>query len=131
VFSEAGLAEYAPGLSTRAALRHALASGCEVAMVTRGDRPVWWQRRGGALQRHAVPPVAAIDTTGAGDVFHAALALAIGEGRAERAAVAFAATAAALKCLGGPGVLGAPLRDAVERALPGLGSAGVRGAQGP
>jgi len=68
-----------------------------------------------------VPAVAAIDTTGAGDVFHAALALAVGEGRAERSAVAFAATAAALKCLGGPGVLGAPARRAVERALPQAG----------
>ena len=95
-------------------------------MVTRGDRPVWWLRRGGALQRLAVPQVAAIDTTGAGDVFHAALALAIGEGRAERAAVAFAATAAALKCLGGPGVLGAPARQAVERALPRSAVAGPR-----
>jgi sulfofructose kinase len=118
VFSAAGLAAYAPGLAPRAALQRALASGCEVAMVTRGDRPVWWLRRGGSLQQLAVPQVAAIDTTGAGDVFHAALALAIGEGRAERAAVAFAATAAALKCLGGPGVLGAPARQAVERALP-------------
>jgi sulfofructose kinase len=118
VFSEPGLASYAPGLAARVALEHALAGGCEVAMVTRGDQPVWWLRRGGALQRLAVPRVAAIDTTGAGDVFHAALALALGEGRAERAAVAFAATAAALKCLSGPGVLGAPQRRAVERALP-------------
>jgi hypothetical protein len=31
--------------------------------------------------------------------------------------VAFAATAAALKCLAGPGALGAPRRLAVERAL--------------
>jgi sulfofructose kinase len=79
---------------------------------------VWWLRRGGALQKVSVPRVAAIDTTGAGDVFHAALALALGEGRAERAAVAFASTAAALKCLAGPGVLGAPARAAVDRALP-------------
>jgi sulfofructose kinase len=95
VFSEAGLAAYAPGLAVRAALQWALASGCEVAMVTRGDKPVWWLRRGGTLQRLAVPHVAAIDTTGAGDVFHAAL-----------------------KCLAGPGVLGAPARKAVEGALP-------------
>ena len=86
-------------------------------MVTRGGRPVWWLRRGAALRRLAVPQVAAIDTTGAGDVFHAALALAVGEGRGERDAVGFAATAAALKCLGGPGVLGAPRRGALERAL--------------
>ena len=118
VFSEPGLAAYAPGLSTQAALQRALDSGCEVAMVTRGEQPVWWCRRGGALQRQTVPRVRAVDTTGAGDVFHAALALALGEGRAERDAVAFAATAAALKCLGGPGVLGAPRRSAVERGLP-------------
>ncbi|MBE7417672.1 MAG: sugar kinase [Ideonella sp.] len=116
VFSEAGLAAFAPGVGAREGLRRALAGGCEVAMVTRGGRPVWWQRRGAALRRLAVPQVAAIDTTGAGDVFHAALALAVGEGRDERAAVAFAATAAALKCLGGPGVLGAPRRGARVRA---------------
>jgi len=118
VFSEAGLAAYAPGLAPREALQRALASGCEVAMVTRGKRPVWWLRRGAALRKLAVPQVDAIDTTGAGDVFHAALALAIGERRDDREAVAFAATAAALKCLGGPGVLGAPARRAVEGALP-------------
>jgi sulfofructose kinase len=118
VFSEPGLAAYAPGLSAQAALQRALDSGCEVAMVTRGEQPVWWRRAGGALQRLPVPRVKAVDTTGAGDVFHAALALAVGERRAERDAVAFAATAAALKCLGGPGVLGAPQRAAVEREMP-------------
>jgi sulfofructose kinase len=122
VFSEPGLAAYAPGLSLQQALEQALASGCEVAMVTRGEQPVWWRRRGAALQRQAVPHVKAVDTTGAGDVFHAALALAVGEGRVDRNAVAFAATAAALKCLGGPGVLGAPRRGDVERALPGRGT---------
>jgi len=117
VFSEPGLAAYAPGLPVRAALARALDSGCDVAMVTRGEQPVWWRRRGGALQRQVVPRVKAVDTTGAGDVFHAALALAVGEGRGEHDAVAFAATAAALKCLGGPGVLGAPARGKVECAL--------------
>jgi sulfofructose kinase len=118
VFSEPGLAAYAPGLAAAAALERALRSGCEVAMVTRGEQPVWWRRRGGVLQRQAVPRVRAVDTTAAGDVFHAALALALGEGRAEHDAVAFAATAAALKCLGGPGVLGAPRREEVERVMP-------------
>ena len=86
-------------------------------MVTRGEQPVWWCRRGEALQQMAVPQVRPIDTTGAGDVFHAALALSIGERRDDAAAVAFAATAAALKCLAGPGVLGAPRRSSVARAL--------------
>lgn len=118
VFSEPGLAAYAPGLSLQAALQRALDSGCDVAMVTRGQQPVWWRRRGAALQRMPVPQVKAVDTTGAGDVFHAALALALGEQRGERDAVAFAVAAAALKCLAGPGVLGAPGRLMVERALP-------------
>jgi len=117
VFSEPGLAAYAPGLAVEAALRRALAVGCEVAMVTRGEQPVCWLRRGQALQQAPVPQVRPVDTTGAGDVFHAALALSIGERRSDADAVEFAATAATLKCLAGPGVLGAPRRAAVERAL--------------
>jgi sulfofructose kinase len=117
VFSEPGLAAYAPGLSASAALQRALAAGCEVAMVTRGAQPVWWLRRGGALQRMAVQRVRTVDTTAAGDVFHAALAVATAEGCSDRDAVAFAVTAASLKCLAGPGVLGAPRRAAVSQAL--------------
>ena len=117
VFSEPGLAAYAPGLSMQAALTRALDSGCELAMVTRGEQPVCWRRRGEGPRQMAVPQVRPLDTTGAGDVFHAALALAIGERRDDADAVAFAATAAAIKCLAGPGVLGAPRRLAVERAL--------------
>jgi sugar/nucleoside kinase (ribokinase family) len=55
-------------------------------------------------------------------VFHAALAVALGERASDRDAVAFAAHAAALKCLAGPGVLGAPRREAVERAVRGRGN---------
>jgi len=62
--------------------------------------------------------VRAVDTLGAGDVFHGAFALAIGEGMPERRAVRFANAAAALKCTrfgGGRG--GAPSRAEVERFL--------------
>lgn len=117
VFSEPGLAAFAPASDTEAALARALQLGCEVAMVTCGERPVLWRRRAGLLQRHPVPATVAVDTTGAGDVFHAALAVALGEGRGEADAVAFAAMAAALKCRGGPGVLGAPTRAALQQAL--------------
>lgn len=117
VFSEPGLEAFAPGLDAPQALARALAAGCECAMVTRGEREVLWRRRGGALQSAAVPQVAAVDTTGAGDVFHAALGIALAEGHGDVEAVAFAAMAASLKCLQGPGVLGAPRRAAVERAM--------------
>jgi len=43
-------------------------------------------------------PVTARDTTGAGDVFHAAFALALAEGQAEDAALVFASAAAAQRC---------------------------------
>jgi sulfofructose kinase len=42
--------------------------------------------------------VTARDTTGAGDVFHAAFALALAEGQAEDAALVFASAAAAQRC---------------------------------
>lgn len=117
VFSEPGLAAYAAQCDTEAGLSQALHDGCEVAMVTRGARSVMWMRRGGAPQQLSVPAVEAVDTTAAGDVFHAALAVALGERMVERVAVGFAATAAAIKCLRGPGVLGAPTRSQLEAAM--------------
>ena len=53
--------------------------------------------RGGALIAEAAPPaVNAIDATGAGDAFVAALTVALLEGQAMQAALAFACTAGAL-----------------------------------
>jgi sulfofructose kinase len=57
--------------------------------------------------------VAARDTTGAGDVFHGAFALALAEGRDPDAALRFAAAAAALRCETG----GVPDRTAVDRLV--------------
>ena len=58
-----------------------------------------------------------IDTLGAGDVFHGALAVALAEGLADLPAIQFAAAAAALKCLRADGVLGAPARAEVVQLL--------------
>jgi sulfofructose kinase len=55
---------------------------------------------------------------GAGDGFHGALAMALGEGMRERAAVRFANAAAAIKCTRfGGGRRGAPNRAEVEALL--------------
>lgn len=108
VFSEPGLQAYAPDCDACAGLERALAAGCEVAMVTRGERSVFWQRRGGPQRQHLPPVVQALDTTGAGDVFHGALAVALARGQDDEAAVVFACAAAALKCAAGQGVFGAP-----------------------
>lgn len=57
--------------------------------------------------------VAARDTTGAGDVFHGAFALALAEGQDELAALTFAAAAAAQRCA----LAEVPRRDDVTRLL--------------
>jgi sugar/nucleoside kinase (ribokinase family) len=53
-----------------------LATGARHVAVTDGPAPVrWWS--GDSSGRIEVPPVAAVDTAGAGDVFHGALAVAV------------------------------------------------------
>ena len=61
--------------------------------------------------------VAAVDTLGAGDVWHGAFALALAEGRDEGAAAVFANAAAALKCANGAGWGAIPTRQDVDAAL--------------
>ena len=85
--------------------------------VTDGPRGVWFTDAG-AIAHEPAFQVEVVDTLGAGDVFHGALALALGEGMGERAAVRFANAAAALKCSRfGGGRLGAPSRAEVEALL--------------
>lgn len=82
--------------------------------VTDGARGAWLTA-GGAIEHVPAFSVEAVDTLGAGDVFHGALALALAEGMAEKRAVSFASAAAALKCLSfGGGRIGAPTRSDVE-----------------
>lgn len=121
VFSEPGLAAWAPGTARNDALRHACASGASgasAAMVTCGEAGSWLCSGRSALPVHtAAPEVAAIDTTAAGDVFHAALALALAEGHVAKVAIRWASAAAAFKCQRGLGALGAPTRAELARWL--------------
>ncbi|KKC38110.1 hypothetical protein WH87_10920 [Devosia epidermidihirudinis] len=84
--------------------------------VTAGPEGCFWVEDG--VVRQARPPeVIAIDTLAAGDVFHGAFTLAIAEGKAIPAAIAFANAAAAIKCTVFGGRLGSPNRDAVLSLL--------------
>lgn len=123
-FSESGLAAFAPGLSTEDALRQALRDGTQVAVVTMGQRGVMWLRKGpdgavdGAVQSISAFEVKAVDTNGAGDVFHAALALALAERVLDdRAAIQFACAAAAIKCMRNGGVVRGPDRAELDAFL--------------
>lgn len=117
VFSEPGAVAYA-GSDVRTVLAGALRAGAAVAVVTQGERGLWWQRAGGTprqLAAFAVNPV--VDTLAAGDVFHGALAVALAEGLGDEPALRLASAAAALKCTRPDGALGAPSRAEVQSLL--------------
>jgi ribokinase len=84
------------------------------AVVTQGAGGAWYGDRAGAREHVPAPAVDAVDTTGAGDAFIGALAVAWGEGRDLLDAVrwASAAGAAAVRRLGASSAL--PQRAAIE-----------------
>jgi sulfofructose kinase len=121
VFSVPGLQNFAPGKGPAAALRQAMESGpLTLAAVTQGEKPTLWMLRGDAAPRRTPAfPVIATNTTGAGDVFHGAYALAIAEGQAPAQAIRFASAAGALRAQEGE----TPRRAAVEALLAGKAGA--------
>ena len=80
----------------------ALWSDTRAAVVlTDGARGAWLRQRADpALWHIPAHPVAAVDTTGAGDCFHGAYALALAEGKAPLQAAQYAGTAAAIAVTG-------------------------------
>jgi sulfofructose kinase len=116
IFSERGLAEFAGTADPRAGLAR-IAPGLEATVaVTLGERgSLWWQA--GEAAAVPAPRIAARDTTGCGDVFHGAYALAIAERMPTLRAARFATAAAALKAVNGDGWDGTPDRKAVEAML--------------
>ncbi len=106
VFSEPALAGFA-GSTDDAALAIVAKYGCSVAAVTRGADGVSW-RENDVVRHQPAYRITAIDTTGAGDVFHGAYALAVGARLAADDAMSFAAAAAALKCTRPGGRAGIP-----------------------
>lgn len=118
VFSTTGLQNFAPGARPGEGLRRALAPGGEtrVAAVTRGERStLWMTREDPTLRETPTFRVEATNTTGAGDVFHGAYALAIAEGQGVEEAMRFASAAGALRARDGS----TPTRAMVEEMLRG------------
>ena len=116
IFSAPGLQNFAPGQKPAEALRRAIESGCLLAAVTRGEESTLWMTRDEpTLREMPVFKVHATNTTGAGDVFHGAYALAIAEGQGIEGALRFATAAGALRAQDGE----TPRRAAVEALLAG------------
>lgn len=117
VFSTPALAAFSGTASPEAGLRRAARETGAVLGVTLGGDGCMWLDDGTARCAPALR-VAARDTTGAGDVFHAAFTLALAEGRSVARAMAFANAAAGLKCETGNGWDGMPTRSQLERRCP-------------
>ena len=113
VFSAVALSEQTGISDSRSGLIALAAVTSAWLAVTDGARGTWFAQ-GGRVEHVPAVAVDAVDTLAAGDTFHGALTLAIGEGMSERDAVRFASAAAAAKCTRFGGRAGMPDRRAVE-----------------
>ena len=117
IFAAPGLRIFAGVSNAAEGLAKAMASGpLQLAAVTRGEDGTLWMTPGQARPKTTPAfKVVATNTTGAGDVFHGAYALALAEGQAVEAAIRFASAAGALRARDGE----TPTRDMVEAMLSG------------
>ncbi len=91
----------------------------QAVVITCGDAGCWYRGADEAKSPRHQPafPVTAVDTTGCGDVFHGAYAVALARGLDLPARVRFASAAAALKAMQPGGQAGIPTRAATEAFL--------------
>ncbi len=96
-----------------------LARRSPAVVITLGEEGLIWARGGerGEMPAFSVP---VLDTTGAGDTFHGAFAVAVAEGREWEDTLRFASAAAALSCTRLGARPGIPHRPEVEQFLQGL-----------
>jgi sulfofructose kinase len=115
-FSARGLREQSGMENLRKALVWCQTHAPGWLAVTDGANGAWFTENGGITHEPALN-VPAVDTNGAGDVWHGALAVALLEGQEPRKAVRFANAAASIKCsrLGGRSAI--PTRSEVSAFL--------------
>ena len=117
LYSETGLAAHVGDVDVRTQLERAqVALPNALVGVTRGSEGFFWLENG-HIHHAAGVSVTAVDTLGAGDVFHGAYALALTENMSKHDAARFACVAASLKCEVFGGRIGAPDRAAVTTYL--------------
>ncbi len=94
--------------------------GCEAVVITCGRQGAWYcSRDNRSPQFHPAFKVDAVDTTGCGDVFHGAYALALAQSRPIGDRIRFASAAAALTATKVGGQIGAPTLEELNRVLAG------------
>lgn len=112
IFSAQGARDFIGPGSPEDQLTRMSSLGARAIAITCGGLGSMWMT-GGVITHLAAFPVEARDTTGCGDVFHGAYALAIAEGRETLWAARFASAVAARKAQNGAGWDGMPDRSAV------------------
>lgn len=117
LFSSEQVQETAGVADDGAALKRLAGLTSAFLAATRGPHGTIWLNGAGTLQETPAFPVEAVDTLGAGDVFHGAFTLRLAEGGGVREALRFAAAAAALKCTRHGGGQAAAQRIEVEGFL--------------
>ena len=108
------------GESTEDKALEKLGSYAPNVIITLGERGVIWKNGEGSGCFDAYK-IKAVDTTGAGDVFHGALAACLAEKRDWRESLAYACAAGALCCTKTGARLGIPTKEEVEEFLLGQG----------
>ena len=116
IYSAPGLDALFDGATAEDRLR-AAARLTPFAAFTAGGEGVFWISRDSTFLHLPAFAIDAVETVGAGDVFHGAFALAIGENQEESQALRFAAACSALKCAGHGGRMSFPTRSAVNALL--------------
>ena len=116
IFSERGLAGIAGDVPADQALLQVAMEAAQdpsrVVGVTLGERGSLFCYQG-QVRAFAAPRITPIDTNGAGDVFHGAYALSLARGHSWMQSVAYATTAASLKCTRDQGWNQLPSHDEV------------------
>jgi sulfofructose kinase len=85
-------------------------------IITVGDRGLFWRNVSGSGRQKAYT-VRAVDTTGAGDVFHGALAACLAQKKEWLESLSYASAAGALCCTKIGARLGIPTKEEVEEFL--------------
>lgn len=118
IFSERGLEMVSKENDLEKGLKVVERESDSWVAVTAGERGSYWLKEG-RIRSCPVERIEAVDTCGAGDVFHGAFAVAMVENMSIDQAMRFAGVTAALKCLKFGGSLGTPDRVTVDRMLAG------------
>jgi sulfofructose kinase len=115
-FSEPGLAKFSGTDNPIEGLKTAQKKTNGMVYVTVGAEGCYWLESG-QLMHQKGKKVKVVDTTGAGDVFHGAFAVAVSEQMETRQSVIFSNTVAALKCTKLGGREGIPDRMTVNKEV--------------